>query len=235
MLYNRNATPRRWALRRQLVANATSRRTGSSTQALVRSVSVMPNQLTGHWRRESAARGRGASKQSQVQNNSYANIARRSSHPKHPTTLGMASLLVRTAAEGPLSVRRNIFATDNNHKPHQSVMAISSLPGAAIATTIVKPLTTKASKQPTAANIWPVQHTWGGRSLNPSKRSPPAASNSRPKPAQTFPTIGIATTSRSQRLVRTTHLGWPKHQPKQAQPTSSQQQPAEASPKPFRQ
>jgi hypothetical protein len=134
VLYNRNATPRRWALRRQLVANATSRRTGSSTQALVRSVSVMPTQLTGHWRWESAARGRGASKQSQVQNNSYANIARRSSHPKHPTTLGMASLLVRTAAEGPLSVRTNIFATDNNHKPRLSFGQCNT-PGVAEAST----------------------------------------------------------------------------------------------------
>jgi len=73
----------------------------------------MPTQLKGHRRRESAALGRGASKQSQVQYHSYANIARRPSHPKHPTTLGMAGLLVRMAAEGPLSVR--IFPNSEAH------------------------------------------------------------------------------------------------------------------------
>lgn len=118
MLYNRSASPRGWAQRRQPVANATSRSTGSSTQALVIGASTMPTQLKGHWRRESAALGRGASKQSQVQDNSYASVARRSSDPKHPTTLGMASLLVRKAAEGPQSVRTPVFSAYYKHTPH---------------------------------------------------------------------------------------------------------------------
>lgn len=74
---------------------------------------MMLAQLMGHWRRESAALGRGASKQSQVQHNSYASVARRSSHPKHPTTLGMESLLVRVAAEGPLSRENHQFRNQN--------------------------------------------------------------------------------------------------------------------------
>ena len=79
---------------------------------------MMLAQLMGHWRRESAALGRGASKQSQVQHNSYASVARRSSHPKHPTTLSMESLLVRVAAEGPLSRENEQFRKPIQSQPY---------------------------------------------------------------------------------------------------------------------
>lgn len=78
----------------------------------------MPAQLNGHWRRESAALGRGASKQSQVQHNSYASVAQRSRHPKHPTTLCMVSLLVRVATEGPLSRESKRFHNRNQEQHH---------------------------------------------------------------------------------------------------------------------
>lgn len=84
---------------------------------------MMLAQLRGHWCRESAARGRGASKQSQVQHNSYASVAQRSSHPKHPTTLGMASLLVRTETEGPQSVRTNNIIPANDCNLILSIVA----------------------------------------------------------------------------------------------------------------
>lgn len=64
--------------------------------------------MKGHWRRESAALQRGASRQSQVNHNSYANVAQQSSLPKHLTTLCTASLPVRKATEGPQSVGTNI-------------------------------------------------------------------------------------------------------------------------------
>jgi len=51
--------------------------------------------MKGHRRRESAAQGRGASRQSQVHHNSCASEARRSSTPKHPNALSTLGLLVR--------------------------------------------------------------------------------------------------------------------------------------------
>jgi hypothetical protein len=73
----------------------------------------MPTQLKGHRRRESAAQGRGASRQSQVQHISCASVARRPSNPKHLAALGTASLLVRRAAEGPRSTGTNDIKRHN--------------------------------------------------------------------------------------------------------------------------
>lgn len=176
VLYSRSATPKGWAQHSEPVANATSRGTGSSTQALVRGASMMPAQLRGHWRRESAALGRGASKQSQVHHNSYASVARRSSHPKHPTTLGMASLLARTAAEGPQSVGTNKSTPSNDRNLFLSIMAGCSQPRPAA-----------ANQQPTAARTGRPKLANGRPQQAAGRRGTPGVASASQRPATAHP------------------------------------------------
>jgi len=108
VLYSRCVQPRGFTQRRKHVDNATSRGTGSTTQTLVNGAGIVPAQLKGHRHQESAAQVRGASWQSQVHHISCANVALRSSNPKHPSALGTVSLLTRRATEGPQSARTHI-------------------------------------------------------------------------------------------------------------------------------
>ena len=95
------------------VANAASQEIGSSTQALIM-VGIVPTGLRGHRRRESAAQGRGASRQSRVQDNSCASRYTAAKPPKASRHVVHGELLMRKSANGPLSaITNNIHPTFN--------------------------------------------------------------------------------------------------------------------------
>src|SRR6185312_9350825 len=77
-------------------------------------VGIVSTGLRGHRRREWAAQGRGASRQSQVQDNSCAGRYTAAKPPKASRHVVHGELLMRKSANGPLStVTNNIHPTFN--------------------------------------------------------------------------------------------------------------------------
>ena len=149
-------------------------------QALIRSARTSPARLGGHWHRESAALGRGASQQSQVHHISCASVAQRSSHPKHPTARSTASLLVRTATEGPQSTGKNNFSPYNGNK-HATLIP-----------SIAKPLQRQTAAvaghsqlQPSCGRLWQAA----------ADRGRPQPDSSQPQPDRGLPKPAVASTA----------------------------------------
>ena len=75
-------------------------------------VGIVPTELRGHRHRESDAQGRGPPDSHRSKTTHAPADTRQPSHPKHPSTQCMASLLMRKAANGPLSaITNNIHPT----------------------------------------------------------------------------------------------------------------------------
>ena len=172
----------------------------------------------GHWCRESAALERGASKQSQVYHNSYANVAQRSSRPKHPTTTGVESLLVRTMAEGPQSVRMS-NTTNETSQWQTSNTSEASTAHQGIRTTQIPRERVKANSIRTVHHHY--QCIW--QHIPQSKHCKPQTHPKQPQPTKGYEPGYLENGSKPTLFVRPNIvLKAPgRTHPKQAQPTDT--------------